>query len=176
MQTDIMEIDSFLNDFTYSNEGYSSLNTPFFAQDIQDKTIDNNTTEICLKRYDEFKDRIPYEIQLFYEYVNNADIEAYSNNDITFMKWNDVLSYYDAKQQSGQSNVLDFAIKYAGMGWITVYFVNLANGKIYKRSDGGSNGYDREDNFNEICNWNGDTTKYVQCMFTHLIHAVNNLE
>ena len=169
MNTDIMDIDLLLQNLTYSEEGYSSLNAPFFIQDRNNKIINTNKTIITSGSYDEFKDKIPYELQCLYEYINNADVEAYSTNCITFWKWSDILSYYKAKCSNGQKNVLDFALQYAGMGWVQLYFVNLENGKIYKRYDGGSNGYDREDNFNKICKWDGNTTTYTQCTFKDLI-------
>ena len=175
MQTDIMDIDSLLKDFTYSDESYSSLNVPFFKQDRRNKIINNDKTIITLERYDELKDKIPYELQCLYEYINNADVEAYSKCGITFWKWNDILSYYKTKCSNGQKNVLDFALKYVGIGWVQAYFVNLANGEIYKRYDGGSNGYDRDYNFNKICKWDGNTTTYTQCTFKDLITPIDEV-
>ena len=39
---------------------------------------------------------------------------------------------------------------YYGMGWVIVVFYYIKTGKLYFRMDGGSNGYDRMENFNKL--------------------------
>lgn len=154
-----------------SGENYSSLNQPFFLNDKNKKLIKNvNFNEnINLLRFNEFIDFIPTRLSKLYKNINNNNIEIYLDNGLTIFNWTDLLKYYDLKKELNQINVLDFGFIYMGMGWIKVYFINLLDGKVYSRFDGGSNGYDREDNFKKICEWDGNKKIYDEILIDDLL-------
>ena len=60
------------------------------------------------------------------------------------------LEIYEEYKTSGRENVFDFGFRYMGMGHIEVVSCDLDDFKIFFHPAGGSNGYDREHNFNDI--------------------------
>lgn len=56
-----------------------------------------------------------------------------------------ILSLRFARERS-TSRFLDFALSYAGMGHVNVFFADVDTGKVYRRVDGGSNSWDRARN------------------------------
>ena len=131
---------------------------------INDK--DTSTTKNKIKVFSENKlDMIEefedIDIIKMYKLIGNKKIEWYYS-DLIFMCWDRILSIYNSKCDYNQKNVLDFAYSYIGMGHIYVYFIDLRTNNIYKRRDGGSNGYEREDRFVEICKEKIPFTEYEQ--------------
>ena len=67
----------------------------------------------------------------------------------------DVLSLDEAREQyedycdHNQFNVFNIAYRYRGMGHVEVLSCNLYNHLLFLRYDGGSNGYERADNYND---------------------------
>ena len=59
---------------------------------------------------------------------------------------------------------LMLAFRYLGMGHIEVISCDLNSHLLFKRYDGGSNGYDREDNYNKLIKDGSDT--YDRFYFT----------
>ena len=69
------------------------------------------------------------------------------------MSLNKCLERYKNLCDNSQELVFDFAFKYAGMGHIEVLSCDLTNHLLFKRMDGGSNGWEREANYNELLNY-----------------------
>ena len=61
--------------------------------------------------------------------------------------------------QEGNMNVVDFAIRYIGMGHIVACSYDPSDGKIFFRRDGGSNGYERADNWSFIKSYKPEVEK-----------------
>jgi hypothetical protein len=53
----------------------------------------------------------------------------------------------------GCNTLYSFAYKYSGMGWIYLATVDLTNGKVFIRHDGGSNGYDTQLNLKKTLSY-----------------------
>jgi hypothetical protein len=73
-------------------------------------------------------------------------------------------------------SVHNFAYMYRGMGWVYVAAIDLTNGKVFIRNEGGSNGYDSEANFKKTIDFikNDKIDKYLSLdKFFHII--TNNL-
>jgi hypothetical protein len=54
----------------------------------------------------------------------------------------------------------DIFITYAGMGWVYVFYYIPKTGMFAQRMDGGSNGYDRQDNYNRFKSDEFDPTSF----------------
>lgn len=80
---------------------------------------------------------IPKVVRNYYEKYG-ADVEWY-RRELT------VLSYNETKRRTND-RFIDFALRYAGMGHVEVFFADKQNGTVYSRIDGGSNGWDRRSN------------------------------
>lgn len=57
-----------------------------------------------------------------------------------------ILSLKSCMRRCADSKFLDFAMTYAGMGHVCVFFADKQTGVVYKRLDGGSNGFERNEN------------------------------
>lgn len=64
-----------------------------------------------------------------------------------------ILSLKSALIRCEDSKFLDFALSYAGMGYVFVYFADKESGVVYKRLDGGSNGFERNANAKKFKNY-----------------------
>jgi len=94
-------------------------------------------------------DALNRHIKIMYELIGNPDSEVYIG-EWTIMSLNKVLENYKQYCEDGQNNVFDIAFKYAGMGHIVVLSCDLSTHLLFKRPDGGSNGYDREANYKAV--------------------------
>ena len=66
-----------------------------------------------------------------------------------------------SKLVQGQELVFDFAFRYMGMGHIEVLSCDLTNHLLFKRDDGGANGWEREAHYNELLNYKPGDKKYL---------------
>lgn len=140
-----------------SQKGYDSTIAPFFRQyqddNIQDIQSDSIIPETDLTNIDTInifsKLCDNKEIQDFYINNNGVDREIYINN-WTFFSLEKILSLDEVYKKSNINNNIDLAYIYHGMGWIVVVFYYIENKKLYFRMDGGSNNYDRIENFNRL--------------------------
>ena len=60
-----------------------------------------------------------------------------------------------------QKNVFDIGFQYIGLGHIEVLSCDLTNHLLFKRRDGGSNGWDREDNYKDLMNYKTGDSEYI---------------
>jgi len=68
---------------------------------------------------------------------------------------------YGENTKNDEIYTVDLAFKYRGMGHILIMFYNRKTGQFLYRYDGGSNGYDREYNYNRLKNYIADPDKYL---------------
>lgn len=137
-----------LYDFVKSGKS-SSLNhdscvTPFFGKDIISGEIINFETEEVNKKLNDLK--IPLILRIIYQIIGTSNREIYFNN-WTLLSLDKALDIYKNYKIHKQEFIYDFAVRYVGMGHIIVACINLKDGGLLYRSDGGANGYEREDNF-----------------------------
>lgn len=135
-----------LNKSNISNEKYNSNDKPFFNNDSNKTTF---KIEFNNKNIDKLPSSLNRNIINIYNILGNPDKEIYLN-DWTIMSLNKVLEIYKSYCDKGQSNVFDIGYTYLGMGYIKVISCDLNTHLLFYRTDGGSNGYDREYNFNEL--------------------------
>ncbi len=140
----IFKINKVLEKANISNEGYNSMDVGFFARDSRQKLF-----EVDFKEIKPLPKGIHWNVKTIYEILGNMETEIYIG-DWTIMTINRALEIYDEYKKSGRENVFDFGYRYMGMGHIEVVSCDLEDYKIFFHPAGGSNGYDREDNFNDI--------------------------
>ena len=107
-----------------------------------------------------------------YELIGNPEIEIYIKG-WTILSINRALELYNQLCKDGQKNVFDIAFQYYGMGHIKVLSCDLENHLLFYRPDGGSNGWDREDNYKKILNY--DKKDYEYMYFTQWMSSMNSV-
>lgn len=145
------------NDIKHSKKGYDSTLAPFFRQYIDDDNTDIKSDSIIPDTDYTSIDTI----NLFINLCDNKDIQDFFINnkavdreiyikEWTFFSIEKILSLNEMYKVSNINNIIDLGYIYYGMGWVIVAFYYITDKKIYARMDGGSNNYDRVENFNNL--------------------------
>lgn len=142
----ILKINKVLEKANVSNEGYNSMDVGFFTRDSDQKLF-----EVDFKEIKPLPKGINCNVKTIYEILGNMETEIYIG-EWTIMTITRALEIYEEYKKCGRENVFDFGFRYMGMGHIEVVSCDLEDFKIFFHPAGGSNGYDREDNFNDIVN------------------------
>ena len=137
------------NNYTYkiSTPEWSSNNMPAMLQSISGEIIKDKSIEKKLNSIN-----LPNEIKDFYKEIGTTLQEIYINEWTFFSIQNIIKMVEDYKKDNIET--IDFAYKYLGMGHVKVAFYDTRYQTIFYRNDGGSNGYDRQDNFEKLKNFN----------------------
>lgn len=146
-------------DITNSKRGYDSTMAPFFRQyrdndidDIKSESIIPETDITSIDTIDNFNTICNNkEIKDFYINNSGIDREIYLK-EWTFFSIEKILSLDQQYKTSNIHNIIDLGYIYHGMGWVVVAFYYVTDKNIYFRMDGGSNGFDRLENFNRLKN------------------------
>ncbi|MAD57133.1 MAG: hypothetical protein CMK44_00990 [Porticoccus sp.] len=150
----ILSVQELLENSKLSDEKYDSTKEPFFMKHDNDEYVMN------YKDLPQIPESLNRHIKIFYTLVGNPDVEVYIG-DYTFMSLNKCLEDYKHYCDDNQHSVFDIAFRYEGMGHVTVISCDLNNHLLFERSDGGSNGYDREDNYKALLNYKTGDKKYM---------------
>tara|TARA_B100000902_G_scaffold395364_2_gene453792 strand:- start:4959 stop:5555 length:597 start_codon:yes stop_codon:yes gene_type:complete len=142
-----------------SQKRYDSTMAPFFRpyeddniDDIKSESIIPETDFTNIDSINNFSHLCDNkDIQDFFINNNGIDREIYIKEWI-FFSIEKVLSLDEMYKLSNINNIVDLGYIYHGMGWVIVAFYYIPNKNIYFRMDGGSNGYDRMENFNRLKN------------------------
>ena len=142
-----------INIINYSYENYDSTMAPFFRPAPNNDLSINNSTSIIdnnINIIDEFKILgLPIILNDFFLNHEAFNREIYINN-ITIFSIKKILDLYKYYKNDNIDNIIDIGFIYEGMGWIKVIYYNTNFNKLFFRMDGGSNGYDRLDNYNKM--------------------------
>tara|TARA_Y100000816_G_scaffold277627_1_gene247974 strand:- start:378 stop:869 length:492 start_codon:yes stop_codon:yes gene_type:complete len=141
----------------HSISNYDSTNEPFFARNIDNdinntnsiNVIDNNIDLLNQLKEINLDDNIK---EFLLE--NNAITKELYINDYTFFSIQKIIELYNNRKKDNVENIIDICFTYEGLGWIRVAYYNSKFHKIYFRLDGGSNDYDRMENYNNLKNLN----------------------
>ena len=150
----VLSVQEFLDKSIMSNEGHDSTLEPFF---MGNKNCD---LEMDYKDLPEIPQSLNRHIKIMYELIGNPNIEVYLGS-WTIMSLTKSLENYNQYCNDGQEKVFDIAFQYAGMGHIIVLSCDLNNHLLFKRRDGGSNGWDREANYNELLNYKNENYQHM---------------
>ena len=140
----IFKINEILKKCNLSEEGYDSTEVGFFQQDTQQKLFEVDFNTIV-----ELPKGINRNVKHIYEILGNMQKEIYIG-EWTIMTIEKAMEVYNEYKNNGRENVYDFGFRYLGMGHIEIVSCDLEDFKIFFHRGGGSNGYDREDNFQDI--------------------------
>ena len=80
------------------------------------------------------------------------------------------MKHYQDYCENGQKDIFNIGYRYLGMGHIQVISCDLNSNLLFYRPDGGSNGYDRMENYNEIIQ-NG-SKKYKHFFFSDWFYQI----
>lgn len=135
-----------------SQPGADITKQPFFAADPNpgDAAVGFDTPKVnALLTTNNMQMHIPDELKMIYRILGDPTTEFYFKH-WTLLSLQKVVDRYNLVKADGQSRVVDFAIKYGGMGHCVVCAYDPEDGRIFYRHDGGSNGWDREANYEFI--------------------------
>lgn len=137
-----------------SDDNYDSTVEPCFIGRGDNDYVMN------YKDLPEIPESLNRHMKIFYTLVGNPDVEVYIG-DYTFMSLNKCLENYNKYCEDKQTSVFDIAFRYFGMGHVVVISCDLNNHLLFERMDGGSSGYDREYNYEELLKYKTGDKKYL---------------
>jgi hypothetical protein len=149
-----------------SNPNHISSDIAFFSQDINPSdfiTNNNSTTKYNIP------DRLNRNIKLIYELLGDPQREIYIG-EWTIMSLQESTNRYKHFCENGQKDIFDIGYRYIGMGHINVISCDLKSHLLFYRPDGGSNGYERNDNYQNILQNGAD--KYEKFFFSKWFYNV----
>jgi hypothetical protein len=121
----------------------SLTENPFFFSSTTEEKKYNETQNPILDSDRETFNYLPTELRVLYSRIGSNN-EYMHTSGFVFFKLDEI-----KRRSKNHSHFLDVAIAYAGMGWVHVLAYHKDSNKYFVRMDGGSNGYDREDNYNK---------------------------
>jgi len=145
---------------------HDSTNQPFMSNSVTKDFIIDSSLNLLL-------DKIPIsdEIKNFYRRFGS------SNQEIIRERWTffPPLKITGVMKRHMADNIktIDLAFEYIGMGWVNVAFYYPPENKILFRRDGGSNDWDRKDNYDDSKNF--DLEKFKEGLsFADLLEIIEN--
>ena len=138
---------------------------PFFQSNCKNN-INLHTTELDTE-YLIFLNKYPIDLNLKSVYTIVGELKEISIKDFTF------LSLKEIKERADNfSHFLDLGLSYIGMGHVKVLSVSKKDGLFFFRNDGGSNGYEREDNYNKYKDYQPVISELIS--FDKVLHNLIN--
>ena len=151
-----------------SCNNYDSIQQPFFSSDNNGNKFVINFQSLSNYNIPESLNR---NIILIYKILGDPTKEIYIG-EWTILSLDKALSIYQEFCNNGQKNVFDIGYRYLGMGHIEVISCDLKTHLLFYRRDGGSNGYDREANYQNLIK-NG-SHNYKQFFFSKWFYNILN--
>ena len=160
----VMSVQELLSSAKVSAENHDSTQEPFFYKNV------SGNYQMEHKELPDFPDSLNRHIKIMYELIGNPDIEVYLG-EWTIMSLTKCLENYKKYCEDGQEKIFDIALTYMGLGHVMVLSCDLENHLLFKRRDGGSNGYERDANYQDLLKY--DKNKYDHmyfCQWKNSIH------
>lgn len=161
----------FLESGECSNPGYRAIEAPFCNQEPNDN-------QVCAVKFDPHKVNkflnyitVPKGLKELFQIIGATDVEFYWDK-WTLFSMDQIEARFEVYRKHEQFRVIDFAQAYLGMGHVVVVAFDPADLTIFFRRDGGSNGWDRDCNWNRIKNYTPQ--KQDTREFSTWIDLVNN--
>jgi len=120
-----------------------STQQPFFNSSSDKTSL--NFVNSDKREIPNIHEKLNRNIKEIYKYTQSDSQEIYIN-EWTFMSINEITERYNSIKNQ-RNDIIDIAFKYHGLGWVLVLSCDLNNSLLFERLDGGSNGFDREENF-----------------------------
>ena len=150
---------------TFSRLQTNTVDTPFFTPDKDDaitfkqikNTVKDNTVITKIANTLHF----PPTLTRIYELLDSNERE-FTYHNFTFFTINEMKRRFDIFAKDSRCVICDLATAYLGMGHVIVLSWDKKNSVFFMRIDGGANGYEREDYWNFICNYDTDKIPIIQ--------------
>ena len=167
----------------YSTPDHNSANQAFYMQNPNDEPSSpkNLLTEA---KIDEYTNRYmvskelskDQHLPIFPEALKSFFVDKpYSCeiyiNEWTIMSMQNMIERFESVSTDGIL-ALDIAFRYSGLGYIKVLFYDPINQCYFIRWDGGSNGYDREDNYNKLKQYKYDGSMNYQMTYDKIFQVM----
>ena len=148
----INQIVDALQDAMMGSENHESTNEAFFM------TSPVSRFRQDFRRLPDIPESLNRNIRYLYTIIGNSRVEVNLRKkrenqfaqDWTIMSLNESLRRYKDLVKQGQTRVFDIAFTYAGLGHIRLLCCDLTTHNLFYRMDGGSNGWEREDNKKQL--------------------------
>lgn len=141
-------------EFNISQVEWNSNTSPAMIQTSDNKIIKDDHIENKLHQIE-----LSDEIKNFYREIGTTSQEIYIN-EWTLLSIENIIKMSE-NYKKDNINTIDFAYKYMGLGHVKVAFFDNKFNCILYRHDGGSNGYDRNDNFEKLKIYNSNTNDNI---------------
>ena len=139
----LQKILSVLEHSNISSANYDSSNKAFFSGNIESVfKMDNKPIEGV-------PTKLNRNILDIYKLLGNPEKEIYIGC-WTIMSVKNAIERYKELCNLNRSDIFDIGYQYMGMGHIKMISCDLNNHLLFYRPDGGSNGYDREENLKKL--------------------------
>ena len=157
----IMEV---LKKAKVSSGDFDSTHEPFFKPDTEkvDFEFDHENNIIV-------PEGLNRNIGLIYDILGNSKKEIYIG-EWTIMTLEKALEQYDYYCKDNQKRVFDIGFRYLGMGHIELIACDLETHLLFYHRGGGSNGWDREANYNDIIKYLGE--EYEKFYFSDWFYKI----
>jgi hypothetical protein len=139
----LQKILSVLEHSHISNQNYDSTDKAFFSGNIE------SAFKMDSKPIEGLPKSLNRNILDIYKLLGDPEREIYIGG-WTIMSVKNSIERYKELCKLNRSDVFDIGYQYMGMGHIKMISCDLNNHLLFHRPDGGSNGYDREDNLNNL--------------------------
>jgi len=161
----INKILSILKEAKISTDKHDSTQEPFFLKG------ENQDFEIDFQKIGDVPEGLNYSIKLLFEIIGSPDKEIYLG-PWTILSFNKCMEDYKQYCKDGQSSVFDIAFMYLGMGHVKILSCDLYTHLLFYRRDGGSNGWDREANYQDLLKYDG--VKNIQFFFKDWFYKIDH--
>lgn len=123
------------------------------------------------KYFHPYDDRLPKELLSMYEQMGGC------LNELVLGRWHfmssvEAHSHNEELYRHGETTIYNFAMVYHGLGWAIMAAIDLENGMVFLRMDGGSNGYDVQMNLDKTLAYRKNADKFTDKLidFRKFIH------
>ena len=141
-----------------SSGDFDSTHEPFFKPDTEKVDFEfDHENEIIVP------EGLNRNIKTIYDILGNSKKEIYIG-EWTIMTLEKALEQYDYYCKDGQKRVFDIGFRYLGMGHIELIACDLETHLLFYHRGGGSNGWHREANYNDIIKYLGK--EYTNMFFS----------
>ena len=120
------------------------------TQQTMESKLDLSTDPKVLQTIDQMKQDydIPEQIYDLFKHYKSMDSDIVSDKSFfKFQSLNWITKSMNDYNNHGQNHFIDLVLGYQGMGWYDVIAWDKNEKKFFIRTDGGSNGWDRQFNF-----------------------------
>jgi hypothetical protein len=105
-------------------------------------------------------DRLPKELLAMYEQLGSC-LNGFVLGRWYFMSSTEAQSRNEELYRHGETTIYNFAMVYHDLGWVIMAAIDLENGMVFLRMDGGSDGYDAKMNLVQILAYRKNADKFT---------------